>query len=123
VTSISVLGRLVVFINSARAAKALFEQTGTLYMDRPAIPIIDMYAIVLRRACLLITRNRMEAHFNLAITRYGDKWRVERRIVDQNLRPAIAITYQPMQIVKAHAFLRQVLRCPENTLEYLKQYV
>jgi hypothetical protein len=65
----------------------------------------------------------MEAHFNLAITRYGHKWRVERRIVDQNLRPAIAITYQPMQIVKAHAFLRQVLRCPEKTLEYLKQYV
>jgi hypothetical protein len=51
VTSISVLGRLVVFINSARAAKALFEQTGTLYMDRPAIPIIDMYAI-----CLLSRR-------------------------------------------------------------------
>lgn len=106
VTSISVLGRLVVFINSARAAKALFEQTGTLYMDRPAIPIIDM----------------MEAHFNLAITRYGHKWRVERRIVDQNLRPAMAITYQPMQIVKAHAFLRQVLRCPEKTLEYLKHF-
>ena len=65
----------------------------------------------------------MEAHFNLAITRYGHKWRVERRIIDQSLRPAIAVTYQPMQIVKAHAFLRQVLRCPENTLEYLKQYV
>lgn len=45
VTSISVLGRLVVFINSARVAKNLFEQTGTLYMDRPAIPIIDMYAM------------------------------------------------------------------------------
>lgn len=44
VTSISVLGRLVVFINSARVAKNLFEQTGALYMDRPAIPIIDMYA-------------------------------------------------------------------------------
>lgn len=65
----------------------------------------------------------MEAHFNLAITRYGHKWRVERRIIDQSLRPAIAVTYQPMQIVKAHAFLRQVLRCPEKTLEYLKQYV
>lgn len=43
VTSISVLGRLVVFANSARAAKDLFEHTGTRYMDRPAIPIIDMY--------------------------------------------------------------------------------
>ncbi len=67
--------------------------------------------------------NRMEAHFNLAITRYGHKWRVERRIIDQSLRPAIAVTYQPMQTVRAHAFLRQVLRCPEKTMEYLKQYV
>ena len=65
----------------------------------------------------------MEAHFNLAITRYGHKWRVERRIIDQSLRPAIAVTYQPMQTVKAHTFLRQVLRCPEKTIEYLKQYV
>ena len=126
VTSISVLGRLVVFINSARVAKNLFEQTGALYMDRPAIPIIDMYAnasCLSRPRVAYEYRHRMEAHFNLAITRYGHKWRVERRIIDQSLRPAIAVTYQPMQIVKAHAFLRQVLRCPENTLEYLKQYV
>ena len=53
-TSISVLGRLIVFVNSAQAAKDLFEQTGTLYMDRPAIPIIDMYAMCLwyRRGAL-----------------------------------------------------------------------
>lgn len=65
----------------------------------------------------------MEAHFNLAITRYGHKWRVERRIIDQSLRPAIAVTYQSMQTVKAHAFLRNVLRRPENAMEYLKQCV
>ncbi|KAI0295091.1 cytochrome P450 [Multifurca ochricompacta] len=99
VTSVSVLGRLIVFVNTARAAKVLFERTGTRYMDRPVIPIIEM----------------MEAHFNLAITRYSDKWRVERRIVDQSLRPAVAVTYYPMQIAKAHAFLRQ-------TMEYLKHF-
>jgi hypothetical protein len=65
----------------------------------------------------------MEAHFNLAITRYSPKWRVERRIVDQSLRPAVAVTYHPMQTDKAHAFLRRVLRKPEKTMEYLKQYV
>jgi hypothetical protein len=42
VTSVTVLGRLIVFVNSAGAAKALFERTGTRYMDRPVIPIIDM---------------------------------------------------------------------------------
>jgi hypothetical protein len=31
-----------VFVNNARAAKDLFERTGTRYMDRPVIPIIDM---------------------------------------------------------------------------------
>lgn len=66
---------------------------------------------------------RMEAHFNLAITRYSDKWRVERRIIDQSLRPAVAVTYHAMQTTKAHAFLRQVLRRPDKTMEYLKQCV
>ena len=42
VMSVSVLGRLIVFVNSARAAKDLFERTGMRYMDRPVIPIIDM---------------------------------------------------------------------------------
>jgi hypothetical protein len=65
----------------------------------------------------------MEAHFNLAITRYSDKWRVERRIIDQSLRPAVAVTYHAMQTTKAHAFLRQVLRRPDKTMEYLKQCV
>ncbi|KAH8987301.1 cytochrome P450 [Lactarius akahatsu] len=106
VTSISVIGRLLVFVNSARAARDLFEHTGTRYMDRPDIPIIDM----------------MEAHFDLAVTRYGHKWRVERRIIDQNFRPSISVTHRPIQTVKTHAFLRQVLRCPEKTIEYLKHY-
>ncbi|KAH9973629.1 cytochrome P450 [Russula compacta] len=61
------------------------------------------------------------AHFNLAITRYSQKWRVERRIVDQSLRPATAVTYHAMQIAKAHAFLRQVLRRPGQTTEYIRQ--
>ncbi|KAH9003795.1 cytochrome P450 [Lactarius hatsudake] len=106
VTSISVIGRLVVFVNSAQAARDLFEHTGTRYMDRPEIPIIDTTV----------------AHFNLAITRYGHKWRIERRIIDHSLRPSIAETHQPMQTVKTHAFLRQVLRCPERTMEYLKHF-
>jgi hypothetical protein len=42
VTSVSVLGRLIVFVNSARAAKDLFERKGTRYADRPVIPIINM---------------------------------------------------------------------------------
>ncbi|KAI0270485.1 cytochrome P450 [Gloeopeniophorella convolvens] len=106
VTSVRVLGRLIVFVNSARAAKDLFERTGTLAMDRPVIPIIDM----------------MEAHFNLAITRFGEKWITERRIVDRSLRPAVAVQYNAMQTIKAHAFLRQVLRRPDNAMEYLKHF-
>ncbi|KAI9435475.1 cytochrome P450 [Lactarius indigo] len=106
VTSISVIGRLVVFVNSARAARDLLEHRGSRYMDRPETPIIDM----------------MEAHFNPAVTRYGHKWRVERRIIGQSFRPTIAVIHQPMQTVKAHVFLRQVLRCPEKTMEYLKHF-
>jgi hypothetical protein len=63
----------------------------------------------------------MGAHFNLAITRYSAKWRVERHIIDQSLCPALAVTYHDVQTTKAHAFLRQVLRRPDKTMEYLKQ--
>ncbi|KAH9966199.1 cytochrome P450 [Lactifluus volemus] len=107
VTSVSVFGRLIVFVNSARAAKDLFERTGMRYMDRPVIPIIDM----------------MGAHFNLAITRYSPKWRVERRIVDQCLRPAVTATYHDMQTRKAHAFLGKVLRRPDKTMEHLRLFI
>jgi hypothetical protein len=65
----------------------------------------------------------MEAHFNLAITRYSAKWRVERHIIDQSLCPVLAETYHDVQATKAHAFMRQVLRRPDKTMEYLKQYV
>ncbi|KAI0052441.1 cytochrome P450 [Auriscalpium vulgare] len=106
VTSLTVPGRIIVFVNSARAAKDLFERTGTRYLDRPVIPMMEM----------------MEAHFNLAITRYSDKWRVERRIIDQSLRPSAAVAYLGMQRTKAHAFLRQVLHHPENHMEYLKHF-
>ncbi|KAI0063359.1 cytochrome P450 [Artomyces pyxidatus] len=106
ITSITVLGRVVVFVNSQRAAKDLLEKRGTRYLDRPIIPMIDM----------------MEAHFNLAITPYSQKWRTERRIIDQSLRPSAAMAYLPMQRAKAHAFLRQVLRDPEHTIGHLKHF-
>ncbi|KAI0044341.1 cytochrome P450 [Auriscalpium vulgare] len=106
ITSITVLGKLIVFVHSHRAAKELLEKRGTYYSDRPNIPMMDL----------------MKAHFNLAITPYSDKWRSERRIIDQSLRPSAAVAYLDMQKSRAHTFLRQTLDKPELAMEYLKHF-
>jgi len=42
IISINVLGQTAVVLNSLEVAKDLLEKRGTIYIDRPRIPIIEM---------------------------------------------------------------------------------
>ncbi|TFY83423.1 hypothetical protein EWM64_g589 [Hericium alpestre] len=42
VISVTAFGKVIVVVNSAKAAKEVFERRGTRYMDRPRVPILDL---------------------------------------------------------------------------------
>lgn len=52
--------------------------------------------------------------FNVAIMRYGERWRANRRLSHQSFRPSAALAYRPTQLLKIHQYLRSLLQTPDE---------
>ena len=45
ILSFRVFGKVIVVLNSAKAARDLLEKNGDIYYDRPVIPIHEMWVV------------------------------------------------------------------------------
>ncbi|KDQ57129.1 hypothetical protein JAAARDRAFT_131349 [Jaapia argillacea MUCL 33604] len=95
---IRVFGTHVVVVNSAKIANDLFEKRSNKYSDRPDIPMVDL----------------LGWDFNIALMRYGEKWRRNRRLVHQKFRYEASLRYRPIVLEKVREGLRNVLDKPED---------
>ncbi|TFK33557.1 cytochrome P450, partial [Crucibulum laeve] len=98
------LGTHVIVLNRLQDAINLLEKRAHNYSDRPGLPMISL----------------MGWEFNTGLMRYGDRWRLHRRIYQQNLRKRAAIEYQPIQIKKVQQLLRALLATPDDFYEHNK---
>ena len=65
----------------------------------------------------------MKLDFNMLMERYGtSKWKIVRKLVDHNLRPSAIVAYRPMQIRRAHQFLRK-LSHSDDIMDDIRQQV
>jgi hypothetical protein len=46
--SVTILGQVIIILNSPKAAKDLLEKRGNIYSDRHLMPFYRMYALSLR---------------------------------------------------------------------------
>ncbi|KIJ12554.1 hypothetical protein PAXINDRAFT_82676, partial [Paxillus involutus ATCC 200175] len=97
------LGQEVVVLNSQSDAVELLEKRSQIYSDRPVIATVEPYGL--------------KCAFGFA--RYGDHWRLCRRIFHQTFRANSAITFRPMQIRRARQMIVNMIDEPDQyTLHY-----
>jgi cytochrome P450 len=60
---------------------------------------------------------------NIGLLQYGDKWRVHRKICQQNFNARAAVDYQPIIKSKVSQLLQGLLASPERFEEHNKTYV
>jgi hypothetical protein len=65
----------------------------------------------------------MKWEWNVAFSRYGESWRLARKLLDGSLRPAVVAAYRPLLQTKAHVLLTQVLANPDELEAHLNQFV
>ena len=63
---------------------------------------------------------RMEWHWLLPFTRYGEAWRQARNLLDRSLRPGAAATYRPMQEERVRVLLTRLLATPNEWQDHLE---
>ncbi|KAF8549302.1 cytochrome P450 [Imleria badia] len=92
------LGTDVIVLNSTSVALELLEKRSRIYSDRPFISTTVPYGL----------------DFIFAFTRYGEHWRLCRRIFQQSFRPDVSANYHPMQLRKARQLIVNIVDSPEE---------
>ncbi len=59
--------------------------------------------------------------WSAALEPYGTKWRTWRKSFHENLHPAAADEYRPLELKAARVLLRNLLETPEGFYEHLRQ--
>ncbi|KAI0310502.1 cytochrome P450 [Amylostereum chailletii] len=99
-------GSLTVVVNTAKAAREIFEKRAFNYSDRPHYAMVDL----------------MGWDFNLGLMPYGNRWRTSRRMMHQFMHANVTKAYHPLLAFKTRALLDNLQRDPDAFLESLSQY-
>ncbi|KZT25573.1 cytochrome P450 [Neolentinus lepideus HHB14362 ss-1] len=102
---INVLGRDMIFINSAKVADDLFEKRWQNYSDRTPLPMIN---------------DLMGWGWTFGMMRYGESWRKHRRMFENQFKTASTRAYWPTMTTQTHMLLRRLLDSPDNLDEHLR---
>ncbi|KAG1884193.1 cytochrome P450 [Suillus subluteus] len=91
-------GQEVVVINSQHIAEALMDKRSRIYSDRPYLATVEPFGWLV----------------NFAFTRYGDEWRLCRRLFHQTFRPDSALKFRPMQLNRARELIVNLIDDPQH---------
>ncbi|KIJ14780.1 hypothetical protein PAXINDRAFT_12350 [Paxillus involutus ATCC 200175] len=95
---VRLLDQEFVILNSQSDAVELLEKRSQIYSDRPFIVTTEPYGM----GC------------NFAFKRYGDHWRLFRRIFHQTFRADAALAFRPMQLRRAHQMIVNMIDDPDQ---------
>ncbi|KAG7085519.1 hypothetical protein E1B28_003079 [Marasmius oreades] len=107
ISSVTVFGQTIVILNSAETADEMLDKHGSIYSDRPIIPMGGE---------LVGWKN------TLVLTPYGDRFRNYRRLAHQlfgntNLMKA----FHPIEELETHRFVKRLLTRPDDFAEHVRK--
>ncbi|KAJ6467859.1 cytochrome P450 [Mycena sanguinolenta] len=101
---LNLAGTSVIVLSSFEATEALLEKRSSIYSDRPKSPMAG---------------DLMGWDFLLAMMKYGDEWRIHRRLINQEFNVVASRKFHDAERIAARAFLRRLLDNPEGFLKHL----
>jgi len=125
---IEALGNHIIILNAVEDADELLEKRASNSSDRPVIPILELYVRlpyngVDNKILILQYLNYSMGWTNMvSLLRHDDKWRLHRRICQQNFRKAEAHKYHPLQVRKVHEMLQGLLETPQDFDDHNKMW-
>ncbi|KAI0253747.1 cytochrome P450 [Lactifluus subvellereus] len=98
IMSFHIFGRVIIILNTAKAAKDLLEKRGDICSDRPVITFYEM----------------MRWQWHLSTARYTESYRLSRKLLDRGLRSGAVASFRQMQQARARGLLAQLLANSNN---------
>jgi len=118
-----ILGQPFLILGSVEKTYDLFEKRSQNYSDRPRFPMLNEVLVAsFSMPCLTcLLESRMDYRWNMALLRYGLQWRSYRRTFHYYFHPNIIHKYYSVQVTRARAFLRHLLKSPDRLKFHIRQ--
>lgn len=100
-----VLGQGFLILGSIDRTNDIFEKRSSNYADRPRMPML---------------LEIMEWGYAMTFLPYGSWWRRHRRTFHDHFHPNIVHKHQPIQVSATRAFLRNLLKEPEEFMDLVR---
>lgn len=104
---VHLLGQNFIVLNSEKVARKLLDQRSSIYSDRPVIPTNSLFGM----------------DFSTVSLRYGDEWRLHRKLFHQALRAESDLRYREVYFSRAQRLLINLLEAPADFNMHLKHFV
>jgi cytochrome P450 len=69
---------------------------------------------------LQLIRLRMDVQWSLLVARYGDPWRLRRKIAERSFRPGSMSVYRVIQETRARALVSRLLQSPQEWISHIE---
>ncbi|KAK6988057.1 cytochrome p450 [Favolaschia claudopus] len=99
-------GTSVIILSSVQAIEDLLEKRSAIYSDRADFPMmVDL----------------MGWGFNIALMKYGERWRTSRRLFNQAFNVTASHQFWPQELIAARMLLHRLLERPDDFLDHIRQ--
>ncbi|KAJ7503304.1 cytochrome P450 [Mycena galericulata] len=107
ISSVSVFGQQLTIINSAQVAMDLLDKKGSIYSDRPVVPMGGE---------LVGWKN------TLGLTPYGDRFRNYRRLAHSLFgSKSTMANFEPLEETETHRFVKRLLANPDGLKDHIRK--
>ncbi|KAI0310499.1 putative CyP450 monooxygenase [Amylostereum chailletii] len=104
--SVQVFGQLTIIVNTAKAARELFEKRSHKYSDRPHFTMIDLIGW----------------DWDIAMMRYDAKWRLHRRLLHQFMHEKAALAYHPIILSNTNMLLQDLYQDSDHCRDHIARF-
>ncbi|KAG9100282.1 hypothetical protein FS749_015775 [Ceratobasidium sp. UAMH 11750] len=101
IISFTVLGQVIIVLNSAEAAEDLLVKRSAIYSDRPELPMLNDDRL-------------LGWGKETGFIRYGERWNQQRKMTQAVLHPSAGEELWPTMVKQARISIQRLLRNPEN---------
>jgi hypothetical protein len=103
------MGQHIIVLNSVKSAIAMLDKKGTIYSDRPVLPM---------------SGELVGWKHSLGLLPYGDRFRQYRKSIHQIMGSRAALNaYHLIEEIETRRFLKRVFSNPEQLQAHIQQYV
>ncbi|ETW76894.1 cytochrome P450 monooxygenase 74 [Heterobasidion irregulare TC 32-1] len=108
IVHLDVIGMHAIVVNSAKAAREIFEKRSLLYSDRPSF---------------LVLNKMLGFRWALGFMPYGRKWRNTRKAFHSCFNSTASLRYHRLDLQASHELLRRLLDTPQAFVEHVRHVV